>query len=155
MNRFLFILKKSVPFLITLILWRLSVSFWNPGGILALAPIFFYSFVKPTKYFIPLALVLCFLIDYRCNLLLFWTSLFCMFYAINGFQNYIEMQNVEKNALYIFMAFVGVGFFVLTFLNLTWNNLINNLWLFIWVSVLYIPITSFGDLFNDKGKIKT
>ena len=144
-----------MPFFITLFLWRLSVSFWNPAGILALIPIFYYSFVKTTKWFIPFALILCFLIDYRCNLLLFWTGLFCVFYAINGFQSYIEIQNIEKNALYIFMVFIGIGFCVLTFLNLTWNNLINNLWLFAWMNVLYIPITSIDGLLNSKGNIKT
>ena len=155
MNKFLFFIKKSAPFIITMILWRLSISFWNPAGILALIPIFYYSFVKQTKWFIPFAFVLIFLIDYRCNLLLYWTCLFCILYAINGFQSYIEIQNVEKNALYIFMAFIGIGFSILTFLSLTWNNLIYNLWLFVWISVLYIPITSIDNLLNNKGILKT
>ncbi|MBO7645375.1 MAG: hypothetical protein J6S57_03690 [Alphaproteobacteria bacterium] len=151
MNNFLYFLKKSEPFLITLFLWRLSVVFWNPSGILALIPIFYYTFVKPINWFALFGLIFCFLIDYRCNLPLFWTTLFCVFYAINGFQSYIEVQNIEKNALYIFMLFSGVGFFILTCLNLNWNNFINNLWLFIWVNVLYIPITSLDNLLKYKG----
>ena len=37
------ILKKFLPFLMTIFLWRLSVYFWNPAGILALIPIFYYG----------------------------------------------------------------------------------------------------------------
>ena len=34
-------LRVSFPFLLTIGLWRLSVPFWNPGGIMAIIPIFF------------------------------------------------------------------------------------------------------------------
>ena len=135
-------LKKSLPFLITLFLWRLSVYFWNPGGILALIPIFYWTFVKPVNWFGLFGFIFCFLIDYRCNLPLFWTCIYCLFYAINGFQNYIEIQNTNNNSIYAFMVFSGLGIFLLIFSGLTWNNFINNLWLFLWLNVLYIPITS-------------
>ena len=154
MNKFVFILKESWPFLITMILWRLSVSFWNPAGILALIPIFYYTFVKPVDWFAPFGLMFCFLIDYRCNLPLFWTTLFCVFYALNGFQSYIDIQNVEKNGLCIFMVFIGRGFFILTCSNLTWNNLINNFWLFMWANVLYFPITSLDSILRHGNKRK-
>lgn len=142
MNNIVYILKYCFPFLITLFLWRLSVFFWNPAGILALIPIFYYTFVKPVKYFSIFGLIFCFLIDYRCNLPLFWTTLYCLFYAINGFQNYTDLTHLDNKALYIFMIFIGIGIFLLTLSNFTWKNFINNLWLFIWLSVLYIPITN-------------
>ena len=131
-----------MPFLMTLFLWRLSVYFWNPAGILCLIPIFYYTFVRPIDWFAIFGLIFCFLIDYRCNLPLFWTSIFCLFYAINGFQNYIDMQHTDNNALYMFMLFIGIGIFLLIFYGFSWTNLINNLWLFIWLSILYIPITA-------------
>ena len=136
------ILKQSLPFLITLFLWRLSVYFWNPGGILALIPIFYWTFVRPVDWFALFGLMFCFLIDYRCNLPLFWSCLFCLFYAINGFQNYIDVQNMDKNGLYAFMVFSGIGIFLLIISGLNWTTFINNLWLFVWLNVLYIPITS-------------
>jgi len=142
MNNVVHFFKILWPFLITLILWRLSVSFWNPAGILALIPIFFYSFVKPVDWFPAFGLLICFLIDYRCNLPLFWTIMYCFFYAVNGFQNYIDLEHMNKNALYLFMVFVSVGFCMLTFTYLTWNGLLNNIWLFIWISILYTPITA-------------
>lgn len=135
-------LKQIMPFLMTLFLWRLSVYFWNPAGILCLIPIFYYTFVRPIDWFAIFGLIFCFLIDYRCNLPLFWTSIFCLFYAINGFQNYIDMQHTDNNALYMFMLFIGIGIFLLIFYGFSWTNLINNLWLFIWLSILYIPITA-------------
>jgi len=126
----------------TIFLWRLSVHFWNPGGILALIPIFYYTFVRPTKWFTLFGLLFCFLIDYRCNLPLFWTSMFCLFYAINGFQNFVDIPHIEKNSVYIFMMFIGLGILILIFSGLTWNNFLNNLWLFVWLGCLYTPITS-------------
>ena len=135
-------LKKSLPFLITLFLWRLSTYFWNPGGILALIPIFYWTFVRPVNWFAPFALIFCFLIDYRCNLPLFWTCLFCLVYAAKGFQNYIDFQNTNNNGLYSFMVFSGIGILLLIFSGLTWNNFINNIWLWVWLNVLYLPIIS-------------
>ena len=142
MNKVIYFLRKIWPFLITLILWRLSASFWNPAGILALTTVFFYSFVKPIDWFPLFSLFICFLIDYRCNLPLFWTIMYCLFYAINGFQNYIDAMHMPKDGLYLFMAFIGFGFFILMFSGLNWVVISNNLWLFIWLSILYTPITA-------------
>ena len=142
MYNFIIILKKLLPFIITLVLWRLSLYFWNPAGILALIPIFYYTFVKPIKFFALFGLLFCFLIDYRCNLPLFWTSLFCLFYAINGFQTYTDISHSEDNDIYFFMIFIGFGMLLLTFSAFTWKNLLNNLWLFAWLSALYTPVTA-------------
>lgn len=142
MHKIIPFLKNSMPFLMTLILWRLSVYFWNPAGILALIPIFYYTFVRPINGFALFAFIFCFLIDYRCNLPLLWSSIFCLFYAISGFQNYIDIQHMDNNAQLGFMIFSGIGILLLIFSGLTWMNLINNIWLFIWLNVLYIPITS-------------
>ncbi len=139
-NSLIIFFKKCWPFLITLILWRLSTPFWNPAGILALIPVFFYSFVQPINWFPLFGLLICFLIDYRCALPLFWTIMYCLFYAVNGFQNYVDIPNTEKNALYLFSIFTGFGFLILTFFVLTWSEFINNCWLFIWLNVLYTPI---------------
>lgn len=142
MTYFVSFFKKLAPFLMTLVLWRLSVYFWNPAGILALIPIFYYTFVKPVDYFVLFGLLFCFLIDYRCSLPLFWTCIYCLFYAINGFQNYIDIKSMDHNGLSIFMIFLGLGFVLLTISGFNWRVFINNIWLFIWLSILYIPITS-------------
>lgn len=142
MRQITLFLKKALPFLVTLFLWRMSVYFWNPCGILALIPVFYWTFVKPVNFFVLFGFLICFLIDYRCNLPLFWTCIYCLFYALQGFQNYIDFQNSENNGIYGFMIFSGLGILLLTFSGLSWTNFINNLWLFVWLNVLYIPITA-------------
>ena len=142
-------LKYALPFLITLVLWRLSINFWNPAGILALIPVFYYTFVKPVDWFVIFGLLICFLIDYRCDLTLFWTFIFCAVYAFNGLQKYIDVQHTDNNALYFFMFFIGTGFLILTFIGFNWKNFINNVWLFAWLSVLYTPITALDKWVHD------
>ena len=144
MQKMVYFLKRLTPWLITIALWRLSVAFWNPGGILALIPIFYYSFVRPIYGFSLFALVLCFLIEYRCDLVLFWTSIYCLFYAINGFQNYIEIDKMDnKTSFYVFMGFVGIGIFLLVFSGFTFKNFIH-----------IIPIEEFS-LIKSSIAVKT
>ena len=130
------------PFLAVIILWRLQLHFWNPGGILAIIPIFYYSFVRPVQWFTPFSVLFCFLIDYSFDTKLFWTTMYFIVYAINGFQYFIDLQRTDKNSVVPFMIFFGVSLFVLMFFSLSWTMIFRCIWMFIWVSVLYIPITN-------------
>ena len=133
-------LRDAFPFIAVIFLWRLSVTFWNPAGILAIIPIFYCSFVCPVPWFAPFALLFCFLIDYRFDTLLFWTVMYLIFYAINGFQTFLDITRIDKNALYVFMVFFGACVLLLTISHLNINNLMRGAWLFAWVSTLYVPI---------------
>lgn len=135
-------LRATFPFITVIILWRLSVPFWNPAGILAIIPIFYCSFVRPVPWFAPFAALFCFLIDYRFDTLAYWTAAYCLFYAINGFQSFIDLTRTDKNALNIFMVFFGVATLILTLAGFSVSNLMRAIWLFAWVSTLYIPITA-------------
>ena len=135
-------LRAALPFIAVLVLWRLSVPFWNPVGILAIIPIFYCSFVQPVPWFTPFAAIFCFLIDYRGDTLVFWTTAYCLFYAINGFQSYIDLTRIDKNALNVFMIFFGLSIFILLMVNPTVENIMHSAWLFAWTSTLYIPITA-------------
>lgn len=135
-------LRKSFPFIATIFLWRLSIPFWNPAGILAIIPIFYCSFVKPIPWFSPMAVLFCFLIDYRFDTTFYWTIMYCIFYAVNGFQNFFDITRVDKNALNIFMVFFAISILILSLTNMNIDNIIRAIWLFAWVSVLYIPITA-------------
>ena len=126
-------LRDAFPFIAVIVLWRLSVAFWNPAGILAIIPI---------PWFAPFAILFCFLIDYRFDTLVYWTVMYCLFYAINGFQTFFDLTRVDKNALYVFMIFFGVATFVLSITNPTVATLMRAAWLFAWVSTLYVPITA-------------
>lgn len=135
-------LRAAFPFITVIILWRLAVPFWNPAGILAIIPIFYCSFVRPVPWFAPFAVLFCFLIDYRFDTLAYWTAAYCLFYAINGFQSFIDLTRTDKNALNIFMVFFGVATLILTLTGFSVSNLMRAVWLFAWVATLYIPITA-------------
>lgn len=134
--------RAAFPFIAVIALWRLSVAFWNPAGILAIIPIFYSSFVKPVPWFAPFAVLFCFLIDYRFDSLIFWTVMYCIFYAINGFQSFIDLSRLDKNALDVFMIFFGISILILSLTHFNVQNLLRAGWLFAWVSTLYIPITA-------------
>ncbi len=134
-------LKKIFPFLITIILWRLAVPFWNPAGILAIVPIFYYSFIRPINWFAPFAFLFCFLIDYSADTLLFWTFLWCILYAINGFQNYIDLTRQKYDALPIFMGFFGGAVFILCLMDFSFSALVRAIWLTLWAGLVYFTLT--------------
>lgn len=135
-------LRDAFPFIAVIVLWRLSVAFWNPAGILAIIPIFYCSFVRPVPWFAPFAVLFCFLIDYRFDTLAYWTAMYCIFYAVNGFQSFFDLTRVDKNALYVFMIFFGVSTSILAFMEFNTSNIMRAAWLFAWVTTLYVPITA-------------
>lgn len=134
-------LRVLTPWLAVLVLWRLSNPLWNPAGILAIIPIFYCSFVKPVPWFVPYAILFCFLIDYKFETLAFWTALYCLFYAINGFQTFTDITKTDKNSIHIFAIFILIGMIVLLFMNFSFINIIRAIWIILWVCALYIPIS--------------
>lgn len=150
MQKIINFLKVAFPFLATVLLWRLSIPFWNPGGVLALIPIFYYSFISPVKWFPLFAALFCFLIDYKFDTLLFWTAIYCLFYAVNGFQNFVDLTKQKNDGLLIFMAYFGVSAIILVIFGLTWTGLVRAIWLFCWLSILYIPFTALTQQIQDN-----
>ncbi len=136
-------LSDASPFLAVIVLWRLNLHFFNPAGILAIIPIFFYSFVRPIRWFAPFSILFCFLIDYCFDTKLFWTAMYCAAYAVIGFQYFIDIPRADKNAIVPFMIFFGIAMFILMMVNLSWVVLWRAIWLFIWVVAMYLPITNF------------
>ncbi len=134
-------LRNISPFLAVIILWRLQTQYFNPGGILAIIPIFYYSFVRPIKWMPLMSIVFCFLIDYNMDTKLFWTCAYCIAYAINGFQYFLDLQRADKNAIVPFMIFIGAALFILMVANLSWIMIGRVLWVFVWMVILYTPIT--------------
>ena len=143
MKRILFdVLRISFPFLLTIVLWRLSWPWLNPAGVLAIIPIFYCSVIKQTPYFVPFAILFCFLIDYKFDSLMTWTIFFCLFYAIAGFQTVIDFTHTVKNGIYAFMIFVGTVILFMTMYNLNIANILSGMAMFALVSALYVPITT-------------
>jgi hypothetical protein len=135
-------LRISFPFLLTVALWRLSVNFWNPAGILAIIPIFFCSFVKPTNWFGLFSVFMCFVIDYKFETACFWVAMYCLFYTINNFQNIIDLTRIELNGLPAFIVFISTTVLIQVLTNFTLSTFVGGIWMVILTMVLYIPITT-------------
>lgn len=141
-TRIINFLRAAFPFLAVLVMWRLSVPFWNPAGVLAIIPIFYGSFVRPVRWFAPWAVLFCFMLDYKFDTLFYWTAWYCVIYAANGFQNFIDLTRARQNALSVFMGFFGCAVLILTLTNFNISNVLRASWLFAWTTALYIPITA-------------
>lgn len=133
-------LKAVFPFLLTIALWRLSSPFWNPGGILALIPVWYYVFVRHIPWFGLFGAIVCFLIDYKFNTTFLWTSIYCLFYAVNGFQSVVDLNQMEHDAVSAFMLFIGVGILISVVGAFSFTNILRGVWMFLFASALYIPI---------------
>lgn len=134
-------LRAMFPFLLTIALWRLSMPFFNPGGILALIPIFYCVFVCPVPWFGIFGAIMCFLIDYKFNTTGFWLALYCLFYAANGFQTIIDLGRMDRDAINAFMIFIGVGLIITIFTGFGFINIGRGIWMFMIMSLLYLPTT--------------
>ena len=135
-------LRAAFPFLLTVGLWRLSVPFWNPAGILALIPIFFCSFIRPVKWFGLFSCFMCIVIDYSFETTCFWLAMYCLFSAINGFQSFIDLTHTNKDGLYAYILFLSCCLLIQFFAGPSFINLVRILWIIIWSGILYIPITT-------------
>ncbi|MBN1325306.1 MAG: hypothetical protein JW974_03765 [Alphaproteobacteria bacterium] len=142
-------LKNTFPFLSVLVLWHLSVQFWNPAGILALIPIFYYSFIKPTDWFTLYAVIFCFLIDYKFDTLLFWTSFYCLFNAVNGFQSFVDLTKQKSEGVMVFMAYFATSSLILVLADWSFIIMVRAFWLVLWSSVLYVPFVALAKRINN------
>lgn len=141
--------RSAFPFLLTVGLWRLSVPFWNPAGILAIIPIFFCSFIKPVNFFGIFSMIMCLVIDYKFGTVCFWLAMYCLFYTINNFQNIIDITHARNDGLFVFMLFFGICIFMQVLTDLTWLNLIRGIWIVLWSMIVYFPtVISIKKVYN-------
>lgn len=132
-------LRIMFPFILTIALWRLSTPFWNPGGILALIPIFYCVFVRHMPWFGIFGAIMCFLIDYKFNTTGLWLAIYCLFYAVNGFQTIIDLARMDRDAINAFMVFIGVGIIITIFTGFGFINILRGIWIFVFMSLIYMP----------------
>jgi len=135
-------LRAAFPFLSVIFLWRLNIPFWNPSGFLAIIPIFYCTFIRPISWFMPFGLLFCFLLDYNLGALCYWTAMYCLCYALNGFQSFIDFQHRDFNSIDMFMIYIGFGLAGFILAHLNWTTFGRAIWMFIWTTILYIPITN-------------
>lgn len=140
-KRIIDFLRCAFPFLATLFLWRADIPWLNPGGMLTLVPIFFCTFIRPTPWFAPFGILMCFMLDYQTDTLLYWTSVYCLCYAINGFQTIFDLTRADNDGASAFAAFFAICVLVLSMPHLLhFMNVFRALWTICWVCALYVPI---------------
>ena len=134
-------LRQAYPFLLAVGLWRLSHPFWNPAGILAIIPIFFCSFIKPINWFPLFSVLMCVVIDYKFETICFWLAMYCLFYAVNGFQHIVDLTRMDNDGIAAFAIFFGLGVVIQILTNFTGINILRGIWIFLWAGAIYLPIT--------------
>ncbi len=133
--------RTATPFLVTLFLWRAAMPWLNPAGLLAMTAIFFCTFIKPVAWFAPFGVIMCFLIDYCGDTLLYWTSVYCACYAANGFQSFMDIGRAENDGGGAFAIFFAVSVLVISIPHMTnFANISRMAWTIIWECAMYFPI---------------
>ena len=70
---------------------------------------------------------------------------------LNGFQSFIDIQHRDFNSIDMFMIYIGLGLVFFVIANLNWTTFGRTIWLFIYMTVLYMPITRTIDrVKNDR-----
>lgn len=136
-------LRAAFPFIISLFLWRLAVPLLNPAGMLALIPVFFCTFIRPVPWFMPFGLLMCFLVDYSADSLLFWSSVYCFCYALCGFQNVVDLTSADNDGAGAFALFFGISVLIISlphFVNFT--NFFRAIWTVVWECAMYLPVVA-------------
>ncbi len=132
-------LKFAFPFLITVALWRLSCPWINPAGILCIIPIFYCSFIRPTPYFAPFALIMCFLLDYKFSSSFMWTIYYCVFYTIVNLQTMVDLTHTKKSGVYAFISFISPVILFMILQQINFINILYSIVIFIVTCTIYIP----------------
>ncbi len=135
-------LRIMFPFLLTIGLWRLSGPWWNPGGILAIIPMFYCTFIRPTSGFLIFSLLMCVALDYNFETVCFWVAMWCLFYAINGFQNLIDVTRMDFDGIFAFVVFLGLALLFQICADFSGLNILHAIWMLFLTIILYLPITT-------------
>ena len=148
MKTALHIFNVLFPFAATLLLLRMTSPYFNPAGILAIIPIFYYSLVQPRDWFLPAAFLGVMALDYNMGLNLFWTISFAAAYAAGSLQSYINPQSQKHSSLLVFSAFLGACMLCLgisgAFSAGSVRPLFQAAWIVLWCGLLYIPFANFA-----------
>jgi len=132
-------LRFFFPFLVTVALWRLSCPWINSAGVLCIIPIFYCSFIKPVRYFVPFALLMCFLLDYKFGTVFMWTIYYCLCYTIVHLQTVVDLTHTKKSGVYAFMVFVGPVILFMFGQHINLINLLYSVVMFVITCAIYIP----------------
>lgn len=147
-------LKVVFPYLVTVVLWSLSTPVFNPFGILAIIPIFYYMFCNEKPYWFWFGLLMSFMLDFNFDTLFVFCALFLFMNAINGLYGVFD----EKGPVFgiqKFNFFVGtMAAFLL--INAVFNEpnflkfLLGIGMIYALLIILYLPVVVLLDKLDNK-----
>ncbi|MDR2268958.1 MAG: hypothetical protein LBD94_02130 [Rickettsiales bacterium] len=140
-------IEKIFPFCIAIMLWYLSNPRFNPFGILAIIPVFYYAFCERTKGWLGFGFLICFLIDFNADTLFLFSSLFLITNTLNDLFGILDSENRTKFHIKKFNLFLGaMAFFLFIYAIFGAGNFFSFLagiiWLCLWLYMLYFPFVA-------------
>ncbi|MDR1071039.1 MAG: hypothetical protein LBL21_00125 [Rickettsiales bacterium] len=150
------ILRRFFPFAITVTLWYLSAPRFNPFGILALIPVFYYRFRRPAEYWFPFGLLMCFLMDFNAGTLFLFSSVFLLTDLLNVFFGILEKEGDSGFYVKSFSMFIGLAALFALVCGIFETRrffafFAGSVWLYLWLLILYFPFVAlFKWVGNDR-----
>ncbi len=147
-------LKKIFPCFILLFLLYFQNPVLNPGGILAIIPIYFYTLYYPSLLPLPISLIGVFLIDYYYNMDSIWLIFFLIIYLFLSFQKWIDLKKQNFYSI-TFFSIIVITLFSLSAISMSLRYgshffLFRTFWTVILLIVLYTPMAKiFNRLAED------
>lgn len=140
--------KFLFPFLFVFICWYISVFFINLSGILAIIPIFFWTFKKEIPYFFIYGLFFYFLIEFRLDIIPILSFLYYILYIVLSSYKKINIYFLNLYGNIIFYIYFCLNILILLIINLNYTNILNYLFIYIFGCIFYF-ILAFILRFND------
>lgn len=149
-------IKAVFPYIATIALWHLSGPVFNPFGVLAVIPIFYYTFCERAKRWFPFGVFMCFLIDYNAGTLFLFSAFFLFTNAINNIYGVLDNEdgslfNIKKFNMFLFALAVFLFLYAVFGAAHFWSFLFGIIWLYALLVVLYLPLAAtFKRVSNDR-----
>ena len=139
------LIRDLFPYYITITLWYLSAPRFNPFGVLALIPIFYYMFYLRAKYWTAFGFLVCFLLDFSAGTKFLFSALFLLANVLNTSMGIFENDNSSRIGVRKFGMFTGImALLMLVYAIFNTNHffgfVFGIIWLYLWLFVMYIPL---------------
>ena len=85
---------------------------------------------------------MCVALDYNFETVCFWVAMWCLFYAINGFQNLIDVTRMDFDGIFAFVVFLGLALLFQICADFSGLNILHAIWMLFLTIILYLPITT-------------
>jgi hypothetical protein len=148
------LLKSVFPYVLAVSLWALPDPRFNPFGILAMIPAFYYMFIARVRGWKWFGFMICFLLDYNAGTLFVFSGMFLIAIAANILFGIFDMEEdglaVKKFGLFIVPSLLALFIFQATGYPGFWIQLAGALWLCALVMILYLLLSALMRWADDR-----